>query len=205
MSRRWFSDDFDVASLSARNRAAWAKREAATSGGVDGHASSAADAVAKLKSCVAGRSPERGGLECPSATAGIKPGPLTHQRAADAGPSVRARPDVAASKYRNKPTNGYASIKESKRALQLKLMQEAGAIRNLREQVKFLLIPKQDGERACHYIADFAYQEPSFTESQAGDGVWRDVIEDCKGVRTDVYVIKRKLMLMVHGIKVRET
>ena len=113
-----------------------------------------------------------------------------------------------ASKYRNKPTNGYASIKESKRAFQLKLMQEAGQIRNLREQVSYLLIPKQEGERACSYVADFVYDEWEHVDTAArpdGVGCTRTVVEDCKGMKTDVYRLKRKLMLFVHGIRVRET
>jgi hypothetical protein len=112
------------------------------------------------------------------------------------------------SKYRNKPTNGYASIKESKRALQLKLMQEAGQIRNLREQVSFLLIPKQEGERACSYVADFCYEEyaPRFPGVIAASP-WEPVVEDVKSPasRTDAYIIKRKLMRFVHGVTIRET
>jgi hypothetical protein len=113
----------------------------------------------------------------------------------------------APSKYRNKPTDGYASIKESKRAFQLKLMQEAGQIRNLREQVSFLLIPKQEGERACSYVADFVYEEWSNFQSGPGSftATWRPITEDCKGMRTDIYRLKRKLMKFVHGITVRET
>jgi hypothetical protein len=85
-------------------------------------------------------------------------------------------------------------------------MQEAGAIRNLQEQVRFLLIPKQDGERACHYVADFAYEEWGLVHYDAATtSAWRPVVEDVKGMKTDVYRIKRKLMQMVHGIKVRET
>jgi hypothetical protein len=111
----------------------------------------------------------------------------------------------APSKYRNKPTDGYASIREAKRAFELKLMQEAGQIRNLREQVSFLLIPKQEGERACSYVADFCYEELDCGPSSGPFGCWRDVTEDCKGMRTDVYRIKRKLMLFVHKIRIRET
>lgn len=70
----------------------------------------------------------------------------------------------------------------------------AGQIRGLKWQVRFELIPKQSGERACHYVADFVYEE---------NGV--RVVEDCKGMRTPLYVVKRKLMLFVHGIKIRET
>lgn len=104
----------------------------------------------------------------------------------------------ATSKFRNVKTNGCASKKESERAFALKLMQKAGHIRNLCEQTQYELIPRQEGERACFYRADFVYEE------FGADG-WRKVVEDTKGVRTTDYVIKRKLMLHVHGIRIRET
>jgi len=50
-------------------------------------------------------------------------------------------------------------------------------------------------ERACIYKADFVYR--------LKDGTL--VVEDCKGLRTKEYLIKRKLMLYVHGIKLYET
>jgi hypothetical protein len=105
------------------------------------------------------------------------------------------------SKYRNVKTNGYASKREAKRAEELKLLEKSGAIRDLREQVPFVLIPKQEGERECKYIADFCYYE-----HQVGDGWEGDVlvVEDAKGYRDPVYRIKRKLMLKVHGIRIRE-
>ena len=61
-----------------------------------------------------------------------------------------------------------------------------------------MLLPVQrvDGkvvERACSYIADFVYMERG-----------EKVVEDVKGVKTKDYIIKRKLMLFIHGIKVRE-
>ena len=61
--------------------------------------------------------------------------------------------------------------------------------------MKYELIPKQKGERACHYIADFVY-----TDTESGE----TIVEDTKGYRTDAYKIKRKLMLWVHNIKIRE-
>lgn len=79
-------------------------------------------------------------------------------------------------------------------------MQRAGLISNLREQVSYELIPAHHGadgkvlERACYYIADFVYTDK--------DG--KTVVEDTKGMRTDVYRIKRKLMLHVHGIRISE-
>ena len=105
-------------------------------------------------------------------------------------------------KYGAKKTGGNASGKEHTRANQLKLMQRAGLISDLREQVKFLLIPTQrdpDGnllEKECSYYADFVY-----VDNDTG----QTVVEDAKGFRTEVYKIKRKLMLHVHGIIIRET
>lgn len=109
---------------------------------------------------------------------------------------------MSARKYGNTPTAGHASKREAKRAAELRLLEKAGQIRDLREQVKFELIPKQDGERACTYAADFAYFEP--VSDKSGD-YWVPIVEDCKGFRTPVYAIKKKLMLHVHGIRVRET
>ena len=60
--------------------------------------------------------------------------------------------------------------------------------------MKYELIPKQEGERAVTYTADFVYLDR--------DG--RQVVEDSKGMRTQQYVIRRKLMLWVHGIRVKE-
>lgn len=90
------------------------------------------------------------------------------------------------------------SKKEARRLQQLQLMEKAGAIRALRTQTPWILIPKQAGERDCKYLADFEYDE------RTDDG-WHHVVEDSKGRRTRDYIIKRKLMLFVHGIKIRET
>lgn len=98
-------------------------------------------------------------------------------------------------KYGAKPTGGHASKKEHKRSETLKLWQRAGLISNLREQVSYELIPAQEGEKPCRYIADFVY-----TDNETG----QTVVEDTKGVLTDVYKIKRKLMLYVHGIRIKE-
>lgn len=100
-------------------------------------------------------------------------------------------------KYHNKPTNGFASKKEAKRAVELQLLEKAGEIRNLRMQVKYEIIQKQDGERAAHYIADFVYERVFYERCEI-------VVEDVKGFRTPEYVLKRKLMLLVHGIRIQE-
>lgn len=96
-------------------------------------------------------------------------------------------------KFGNKATGGYASKRESKRALDLSLLEKLGEISELREQVRYELVPKQDGERAVNYTADFVYVEKGQT-----------VVEDSKGFRTQVFIIKRKLMLFRHGIKIKE-
>ena len=95
------------------------------------------------------------------------------------------------------------SLTESNRLEQLKILQRAGAIKNLKYQVKYELIPKQQGEyrneRAVNYIADFVY------DVVMPDGSLREVVEDSKGHKTKDYIIKRKLMLYIHGISVKET
>ena len=116
-------------------------------------------------------------------------------------------------KYRNKKVvyNGivFDSKKEAQRYSELLLLENAGAISNLQMQVKYVLIPaqrepsvpkKRGGvkpgkliERECSYIADFVYQENGKT-----------IVEDTKGIRTKEYVLKRKLMLWVHGIRIKE-
>lgn len=122
-----------------------------------------------------------------------------------------------ATKYGNlKVTFGgktFDSKHESKRWQELCLLQRAGQITDLQRQVKFVLIPTQyekfprysdktgkrlkDGirtlEQECSYVADFVYMK---------DG--KQVVEDTKGVKTKDYIIKRKLMLNVHGIRIRE-
>lgn len=107
------------------------------------------------------------------------------------------------SKYGNRKTvvDGieFDSKLEAQRYVTLKLMQRGGMISQLKLQVPFTLIPKQkrdDGktERACEYIADFTYY----------DEFDNFIVEDVKGRRTPEYIIKRKLMLYIHGISIRE-
>jgi hypothetical protein len=97
-------------------------------------------------------------------------------------------------KYHNVITNGYASKAEARRAYELQMMERARKISNLRQQVPFEVVPKQEGERPAVYIADFVYI------NEQG----QQVVEDVKGVRTREYILKRKLMLHVHGIRIKE-
>lgn len=104
-------------------------------------------------------------------------------------------------KYGNKKiktTDGtFDSTKEYYRYIELKDQLRKGFIKDLKRQVPFILIETQKGktrtERPVKYVADFVYD-------RAGD----IVVEDVKGVRTKDYIIKRKLMLSVHGIEIQE-
>ena len=92
----------------------------------------------------------------------------------------------------------YDSKKEANRHRELLLLERAGVITGLQRQVKYELIPSQriDGkvvERPCSYVADFVYDEKGHR-----------VVEDTKGVKTKEYIIKRKLMLFLKGIKIKE-
>lgn len=102
-------------------------------------------------------------------------------------------------KYRNRKTEvdgiEFDSKKEGGRWQQLQIMLRAGKIKNLRRQVRYGLTV--NGELVCSYVADFTYR------NGAGDLV----VEDVKSETTrklPVYQIKRKLMLAVHGIEIKE-
>lgn len=122
-------------------------------------------------------------------------------------------------KYYNKKTtasdgNVFDSVKEARRWEQLLLLQKAGKINSLQRQVAYELLPNQyetyerysksgkrlkDGtrlvERKVEYVADFVY-----TDAEIG----MLIVEDTKGVKTKDYIIKRKLLYAVHGIKIKE-
>ena len=95
----------------------------------------------------------------------------------------------------------FDSRREARRWTELKLLEKAGEIKDLRRQVKFVLIPTQRDEsgklieKECSYLADFTY-----TDARTGE----EIVEDAKGYRTPEYVLKRKLMLWVHKIRVQE-
>lgn len=118
-------------------------------------------------------------------------------------------------KYNNKKVTidgiTFDSHKEARRYGYLSLLEKAGEITNLARQVEYELIPVQKQtteytdkkgktrhktvvlERAVKYIALVYYDKQG-----------QLVVEDAKGVRTKEYVIKRKLMLYMYGIKVSE-
>lgn len=105
---------------------------------------------------------------------------------------------VAYSKYKAKKTvvDGitFDSKKEARRYQELKLLERAGAIKDLVLQPRFLLQDKfkhkGKTERKIEYVADFKY-----LDIKTG----RVVVEDTKGYKPDVYNIKRKLFLKKYG------
>lgn len=108
------------------------------------------------------------------------------------------------SKYNNQKTPAFgimfASKKEANRYEQLKLMESGGVVRNIKIQVRYRL--EVNGVHICDYIADFVYLDKM---SKRGADPWVQVVEDTKGVRTAVYKLKKKLMLAIYGIEIRET
>lgn len=103
-------------------------------------------------------------------------------------------------KYHNKwvEVDGikFPSIKEAERWITLRLMERAGEIVGLNRQVKIELVPKSNLFRAVYYVADFVY-----FDKRTG----KTVYEDVKGVRTDVYKLKKKILYWRHGIEITET
>lgn len=94
----------------------------------------------------------------------------------------------------------FDSKREAKRYQELKLLERAGAIRDLQRQVRYELIPAFDCDgkhyRPATYIADFVY-----TDAKTG----KEVVEDCKGFRTDVYRLKAKMFAHKYGVPILES
>ena len=105
----------------------------------------------------------------------------------------------------------FDSKKEMYRYIRLKSMQEEGLISDLRMQVPYEIIPAVYEEetvqmktkvktvtkcvqRAVHYLADFVYKDK--------DG--NEVVEDAKGMRTEKYLLKKKMMRAFLGITIKE-
>lgn len=124
------------------------------------------------------------------------------------------------SKYGNrkiiKDGQAFDSAKEARRWLELCLLEKAGEITDLRRQVEFPLLPTQREastevyqrgenkgkpkpgkviEKPVVYIADFVYKRTDTGET---------VVEDTKGFRTKEYILKRKMLLYFHKIKISE-
>ena len=114
-----------------------------------------------------------------------------------------AKNAVKANKYHAvKETVGklkFDSKKEKQRFEELMLMEQAGEIKGLKLQHEFLLqgaFTDTTGERtrSIKYIADFTYYDSA--------GNW--IIEDAKGMKTDIYKLKKKMMAQ-KGYRIIET
>ena len=107
-------------------------------------------------------------------------------------------------KYGNRKTvvDGitFDSKREAERYIELKYMERCKFIRDLQLQVPFELIPSQKDdkgkviERPVKYIADFVYF----------DRVGNLVVEDAKGLKTEVFKLKKKMMRAFKGIEIKE-
>lgn len=125
-------------------------------------------------------------------------------------PTVRSKKNKYGSKKMSYDGKQFDSKREAKRYSELQILEKAGAISELQTQVKFVLIPTQREpdsvgvrggikkgkviEREVDYIADFVYK------NSAG----KIVVEDTKGYKTKDYILKRKMMLLFHGIRIVE-
>lgn len=89
----------------------------------------------------------------------------------------------------------FDSKKEAKRFMELKLLERAGKIRDLKRQTNHEIIVK--GMVICVFRSDFDYWEIQEKEKY--------VVEDTKGVKTPMYKLKKKLMKAVNNIDILET
>jgi hypothetical protein len=102
-------------------------------------------------------------------------------------------------KYRAKATtcsanHRHPSMKEANRCAELRLLEKGGEIVDLQFQPRYAL--EVNGLKICSYIGDFFYRDAR-TEAE--------VLEDCKGVLTPVYRLKKKLLKAIRGIEITET
>ena len=100
---------------------------------------------------------------------------------------------AARSKYKNIRTRGFASKREAQRFDDLRLLEMAGEITDLKVQPGFRL--EVNGDLICTYKADFSYR----------DRQGLSITEDVKGVKTPAYRLKAKLMKAIYGIEIFET
>lgn len=115
-----------------------------------------------------------------------------------------AKKQTTRSKYGNKRTKVgdavFASRKEARYYNFLLVLQDQGKIHSLRCQVPFTFMingeamRNPDTNRVIKYVADFEY----FTSE--GE---RKIV-DVKGFKTDIYKIKKALMLACNGILIEE-
>ena len=109
---------------------------------------------------------------------------------------VEGREATKENKYHVAPKDErgkYASKHEMQVAGDLAALERAGKIRELREQVHIVLVPKNGKLREIAYIADFTYFDD--------DGYH---VLDAKGFKTQVYRLKKKLAAHLLGLTIEE-
>ncbi len=104
-------------------------------------------------------------------------------------------------KYNAKRTEAHGIMFDSKaeadRYCELRLLERSGEITNLELQPRFDLIV--NGENCGFYKGDFVYfSRPS--NGKRGE----HVVEDCKGVRTAVYKLKKRLVAALYHVQIVE-
>jgi len=85
---------------------------------------------------------------------------------------------------------------EAERYGQLHAMERAGAIRDLKRQVKYVITIND--QKICQYVADFVY-----TDMGIDGETPLEIVEDAKGVETPEFKIKKKLMKAIHNIDIK--
>ena len=136
---------------------------------------------------------------------------LSPQAQAQVRGKIKAKQRQKESKYHNEPTTvrgiRFDSKKEANRYEELMLLVRMGRIRKLKLQQDFTLqegFTTESGERVrpIKYRADFTYERK--VPDGNGGVHWVFEVEDVKGIRTQAYNTKKKLMLEVFGISIRE-
>ena len=97
-------------------------------------------------------------------------------------------------KYSAVRVGKYPSKKQERIARDLWVLADCGKIEDLKEEVRFELVPGRNGTRGIFYVADFTYV----------DDDKRLHVCDAKGFKTQVYELKKKMMYLLLSITVEE-
>ena len=124
-------------------------------------------------------------------------GESSHMTLAEYNNLVKKKQTPKKSKYgaKKKEVDGitFDSTWEADRYIELKYLERAGEITGLKLQVKYPF--EMNGVLIANYIADFVYSNK--------EGI--EIVEDAKGVKTDVYKLKRKMMKAFYNIEIFES
>jgi hypothetical protein len=75
----------------------------------------------------------------------------------------------------------------------LAALHASGKITELKEQVKFVLVAGREDVAGVSYVADFTYLEHG-----------RLHVLDAKGYKNAIYRLKKRLMFLIHNIRIEE-